>query len=64
MVVTLIVPLALGVGGVWTWEIATGVASGFWLILFIVMALVQEARPERRKRRSPRGGGVDARDGT
>ena len=43
MVITLVVPLALGIAGVWSWEIATGVASGLWLVLFIGLALVQSA---------------------
>lgn len=64
MVITLVVPLMLGVAGVWTWEIATGVATGFWLILWIVMALIQAARPERTKRRRQRRLEVGAEDAT
>jgi hypothetical protein len=47
MVITLVVPLALGATGVWAWDVGMGVASGFWVVSFIVMAVVPEIRSAR-----------------
>jgi hypothetical protein len=54
MVITLVVPLAFGVSGILDWGIAMGVAAAFWTILFVGMAIVQEWRPARTKRRTRR----------
>lgn len=57
MVVTLVVPLALAAGGVWTWDIAWGVSGGCWLIALMGLELWHLLRREpwrrRRKRKAP-----------